>query len=155
MSVLGIKQLFESEDHINIGVPPIKFLNSSIPMIPTNYQGMKPKEKRLIKVGMLFVEEVLGFGLKLLDSTTTITLEVKDIWKKVLLNVPDTDISFSSNEAIGILDARSLGYYKIEHKNLWKIVALIILKVFRGFVTSLIVTIMKVMPCILPRQKGQ
>ena len=89
-------------------------------MFPLENHFMKLKERRLIKVDMPFVEEKLGLTLvKLFISVTIITLRERISRNRAMLNVvnaSDTKISLSPNKAIGLICARTLGYYKIDHK---------------------------------------
>ena len=71
---------------------------------------------------MSFVEELSGLGIVMLfDGELIIKLKVKIPRNNALLDVmkvSDKDLNFSSNEAVRVLDARSLGYYKTDHKAL-------------------------------------
>ena len=81
---------------------------------------MKSKECRLIKVEAPFIDEILGLPIvKVLDKNTQSTMMLK---LKFMQNLATLDITnngldtiiFDPKEMIGILDLRSLGYYKIK-----------------------------------------
>ena len=79
---------------------------------------MKPNEQKLVKVKAPFVDKISGMAIiKILDGSTYSTLLIK---LKVTYNKPPLDIVnkgknnmiFKPGEMIGIIDLRSLGYYK-------------------------------------------
>ena len=81
---------------------------------------VKPKEKKFIKIEALFVDEILGLAIvKMLDSKGQCTV----MWKlKFIRNCASLDVTnntqetviFDPNQMLGILNLRSLGYYKIK-----------------------------------------
>ena len=80
---------------------------------------MKPNEQKLIKVKAPFVDEISGMAIiKILDGRTysTLLIKLKFICNKAILEIvnkgKDTMI-FKPEEMTGIIDLRSLGYYKI------------------------------------------
>ena len=81
---------------------------------------MKPKEQKLVKVEAPFIDEISGLGMvKILDKLiqSTMMLKLKFTWNLVMLDIMNSSseiVVLSSKEAIGILDLRSLGYYKIQ-----------------------------------------
>ena len=81
---------------------------------------MKPNEEKLIKVRAPFVDEISGMAIiKFLDGGThsTLLIKLKFMQNKVILHIvnkgKDTMI-LKPGEMIGIIDLRSLGYYKIK-----------------------------------------
>ena len=81
---------------------------------------LKPKEQRLIKVKAPFTDEISGLAIvKMFDGGThsTLLIKLKFTRNKVILDItnkgPDTMI-FKPDKMIGIIDLRSLGYYKIK-----------------------------------------
>ena len=81
---------------------------------------LKPKEQKLIKVEVPFLDEISGLAIiKLLDKLTqsVIMLKVKFTWNTAMLDVMNCSsetLILNSKEALGILDLRSLVYYKIK-----------------------------------------
>ena len=81
---------------------------------------MKPDEQKLVKVKAPFVDEISGLAIiKIIDGGTysTLLIKLKFTLKKVILDVKNTgkDIMIlRPEEMIGIVDIRSLGYYKIK-----------------------------------------
>ena len=81
---------------------------------------MKPREQKLIKVEAPFLDEISGLAIvKLLDKLTqsVTVLKVKftqNIATLDMMNVSLEILILNVKEALGILDFRSLGYYKIK-----------------------------------------
>ena len=81
---------------------------------------MKPNEQKLVKVKAPFADEISGMAIiKILDSSTysTLLIKLKITCNKAVLGIvnkgKDTMI-FKPGEMIGIINLRSLGYYKIK-----------------------------------------
>ena len=78
-----------------------------------------PNEQKLVKVKAPFIDEISGMAIiKILDRGTYSTLLIKLLMhNKAMLDIvnkgKDTMI-FKPEETIGIIDFRSLGYYKIK-----------------------------------------
>ena len=119
--VLGIKNIFELEGIINSRDCQFEFLNRSVPIYPEKEIILKLDEQKLVKVKAPFVDEISGMAIiKIIDGGTysTLLIKFKFTRNKVILDVKNTgkDIMIlSPEEMIGIVDIRSLGYYKIKH----------------------------------------
>ena len=118
--VLGIKNVFKLEGVINSRDCCFKFLNRSIPICLEKEVILTPNEQKLIKVWAPFVDEISGMTLiKILGGGTysTLLIKLKFMCNKAVLDIvnkgKDTMI-FKPEEMIGIIDLRSLGYYKIK-----------------------------------------
>ena len=112
--------MFELEGIINSRDCCFKFLNRSVPIYPENEIVLKPNEQKLVKVKAPFADEISGMAIiKILDSSTysTLLIKLKITHNKAVLDIvnkgKDTMI-FKPGEMIGIIDLRSLGYYKIK-----------------------------------------
>ena len=112
--------MFELEGIINSRDCCFKFLNRSVPIYPENEIVLKPNEQKLVKVKAPFADEILGMAIiKILDGSTysTLLIKLKVTCNKAVLDIvnkgKDTMI-FKPGEMIGIIDLRSLGYYKIK-----------------------------------------
>ena len=118
--VLGIKNVFELERVINSRDCRFEFLNRSVPIYPKKEVILKPDEKKLVKVKALFVDEISGLAIiKIIDGKTssTLSIKLKFTCNKAILdirNVGKDTMILSPKEMIGIVDIRSLGYYKIK-----------------------------------------
>ena len=118
--VLGIKNLFELEGVIDSRESSFRFLSRSIHIFPREQVVVKPGEKKLILIEALFVEEISGMAIiKIINQgqKTPMMLKLKFIRNKALLDITNNTretVIFDKKTTIGILDLRSLGYYKIK-----------------------------------------
>ena len=112
--------MFELEGVINSRDCRFEFLNRSVPIYPEKEIILKPDEKKLVKVKALFIDEISGLALiKIIDGKTNSTLLIKQkfMHSKAVLDIKNAgkDIMIlNTREMIGIVDIRSLGYYKIK-----------------------------------------
>ena len=117
--VLGIKNLFEIEGVIDTRESSLRFLSRSIPIFPREQVIIKPGEKKLIPIESPFIEKISGMAIvKIVDQGQKIPmmLKLKFIRNKATLDITNNTketIIFDKKTSIGILDLRSLGYYKI------------------------------------------
>ena len=117
--VLGIKNLFDLEGVIDSLESCFRFLSRSIPIFPRGQVVIKLGEKKLILIEAPFVEEISGMAIvKIIDQgqKSPKTLKLKFIRNKTMLDVTNSTretLTFDK-KMIGILDLRSLGYYKIK-----------------------------------------
>ena len=118
--VLGIKNLFDLEDVIDFRDSSFRFLSRSIPIFLREQVVVKPGEKKLIPIEALFIEEISGMAIvKIIDQgqKTPMMLKLKFIRNKAMLDITNNmreTVIFDKKTSIGILDLRSLGYYKIK-----------------------------------------
>ena len=97
-----------------------KFLNKSLPIFPKEHVILKPKEQKLIKVKDPFIDEISGLAIiKILDGSTysTMFLKLKFTHNEAILDIVNNGtetIIFKPEEMLGIVDLRSLDYYKIK-----------------------------------------
>ena len=118
--VLGIKNIFELEGIISSSDCCFKFLNRSIPIYPEKEVILKPNEQKLVKVKVPFVDEISGMVIiKIIDGGiySTLLIKLKFTCNRAILDImnkgKDTMI-IGPKEMIGVIDLRSLGYYKIK-----------------------------------------
>ena len=118
--VLGIKNLFELEGVIDTRESSFRFLSRSIPIFPREQVIIKPGEKKLIPIESPFIEEISGMAIvKIVDQgqKMPMMLKLKFIRNKATLDITNNTretIIFDRKTSIGILDLKSLGYYKIK-----------------------------------------
>ena len=97
-----------------------RFLSRSIPIFPREQVVIKPEEKKFISIEMPFVEEISGMAVvKIIDKgqRMTMALKLKFIQNKATLDTTNNTREILNSDrktTIGILDLRSLGYYKIK-----------------------------------------
>ena len=118
--VLGIKNVFELEGVINSRDCRFEFLNRSVPIYPEKELILKPDEQKLVKVRAPFVDEISGLTIiKIIDGKTNSTLfiKLKFMCTKAVLDIKNAGkhtMILNPKEMIGIVDIRSLEYYKIK-----------------------------------------
>ena len=118
--VLGIKNVFKLEDKINSRDCFFKFLNRSIPIFPESCVILKPNKQKLIKVKAPFIDEISGLAIvRMLDGGihSTLLIKLKFTWNKAILDIVNKGTNtmiFKPEEMLGVIDLRSLGYYKIK-----------------------------------------
>ena len=118
--VLGIKNLYELEGVIDTRESSFRFLSRSIPIFPREQVVIKLGEKKLILVETPFAEEISGMAIvKIVDreQKMPMMLKLKFIRNKAMLDITNNSretIIFDKKTSIGVLDLRSLGYYKIK-----------------------------------------
>ena len=95
-------------------------MNRSVPTYPEKEIILKPDEQKLVKVRSPFIDEISGSAIiKIIDggSYCTLLIKLKFTHNKAVLDIKnagkDTMI-LRPKEMIGIIDIRSLGYYKIK-----------------------------------------
>ena len=118
--VLGIKNIFELEGVIDSCESCFRFLSRSIPIFLREQVVVKPGEKKLIPIETPFVEEISGMAIvKIIDKgqRMQMMLKLKFFQNKAMLDIANNmreTLIFDWKTMIGILDLRSLGYYKIK-----------------------------------------
>ena len=81
---------------------------------------MKPDEQKLVKVRVPFIDNISGLAtIKIIDGGTysTLLIKLKFTCNKAVLDIKNAGIDtmiLRPKETIGIVDIRSLGYYKIK-----------------------------------------
>ena len=118
--VLGIKDVFELEGVIDSCDSCFSFLNRSMPFFPKEKTEIPPKVQKIVVIEAPFMEELSGMAIvKVLDMNehTANMIKLKFMRNRATLKVTnntDETMTFDRSIMIGILDLRSLGYYKIE-----------------------------------------
>ena len=81
-----------------------------------------PKMQKMVTVEAPFIEEILGMAIvKILDMKEQATnmIKLKFMRNKVILKITNTaheNVTFRQTEMIGVVDLRSLGFYKIKQE---------------------------------------
>ena len=118
--VLGMKNAYELEGIVDTQDSSFKFLNRSIPFFSKEQTIVKPKEKKSVKIEAPFIDEISGHAIvKIIDNEgrCTMVLKLKFVRNCASLDVVNNTqetVIFDPNQMLGILDLRSLGYYKIK-----------------------------------------
>ena len=116
--VLGIKNLFELEGLIDSRESNFRFLSRLILIFPREQVIVKLGEKKLILIEAPFIEEISGMAIfKIMDQGQKMSMMLNFIRNKAMLHITMNTretVIFDKKTSIGILDLRSLAYYKIK-----------------------------------------
>ena len=120
--VMGMKNIFKLEGMIDLQDSCFSFLSRSIPFFPVTTVEIAPKMQKMVIVEAPFIEELSGMAIvKILDmkEQTTNMIKLKFIRNKAVLKITNKThetVTFGRTEMIGIVDLRSLGFYKIKQE---------------------------------------
>ena len=120
--VMGMKNIFELEGVIDSRDLCFSFLSRSIPFFPVMTVEITPKTQKMVIIEAPFVEELSGMAMvKILDikAQTTNMIKLKFIRNKAVLKITNKmheSVTFGKTEMMGIVDLRSLGFYKIKQE---------------------------------------
>ena len=120
--VMGMKIIFELEGMIDSQNSCFSFLSRSIPFFPVMAVEIAPKMQMMVVIEAPFVEELSGMAIvKILDMKEQFTnmIKLKFIRNNAVLKITNNThetVTFGWMEMIGVVDLRSLGFYKIKQK---------------------------------------
>ena len=119
---MGMKNIFELEGIIDSRESCFSFLSRTIPFFPVMTVEIAPASQKMVMIEAPFIKELSGMAMvKTLDMKTQATnmIKLKFIWNKVVLKVKNKTcktITFGRAEMMGVVDLRSLGFYKIKQE---------------------------------------
>ena len=120
--VIGIKNMVELEGNISPRKGHFKFLNRALPVFPTEKTIIPPGGQASIKIHAPFADEISANTIvKIMDGPSIHTLQLKmsrNISVVSCNNTGNTNVIIDPDIAIGILDLRSIGYFRITHNEL-------------------------------------
>ena len=120
--VMGMKNILKLEGVIDSRDLCFSFLSRSIRFFPVTTVEITPKLLKMVVVEALFIEELSGMAMiKILDmqEQTTNMIKLKFIRNKAVLKITNKmheAVTFDRTEMMGIVDLRSLGFYKIKQE---------------------------------------
>ena len=120
--VMGMKNIFELEGIIDSRESCFSFLSRSIPLFPVMTVEVAPASQKMVMVDTPFIEELSGMAMvKILDMKTQTTnmIKLKFILNKVVLKITNKmcgAVTLDKMEMMGVVDLRSLGFYKIKQE---------------------------------------
>ena len=120
--VMEMKNIFELEGVIDSQDSCFSFLSRSIPFFPVSTVEIAPTSQKMVIIEAPFIKELSGMAMvKILDmkEQTTNMIKLKFIQNKVVLKVTNKThktVTFGRTEMMGIVDLRSLGFYKIKQE---------------------------------------
>ena len=119
---MGMKNIFELEGIIDSRESCFSFLSRSIQFFPVMTVEIAPKSQKMVIVEAPFIEKLSGMAIvKILDmkEQTTNMMKLKFIRNKAVLkatNKTHETVTFGQTEMMGIVDLRSLGFYKLKQE---------------------------------------
>ena len=120
--VFGFKNMVETESMLNTQTGEFDFLGRSIPIFPKHDLDVKPGGKAYLKVKMPFVEKLSGRALCKMfagEINHTLKLKVQDNQAVVEFgNKSNNTAELRKNKVLGILDLRSMGYFKLGYQKM-------------------------------------
>ena len=120
--VFGFKNMVETEGMLNTRTGEYDFIGRSIPIFPQNDLDVPVGEKAYIKVKAPFCDKLSGmictkfFGR---DMVYTLRVKFQDNQGKVQFrNGSNKTAQLRKDKAVGILDLRSVGYFKVGYQKM-------------------------------------
>ena len=120
--VMGMKNIFELEGVIDSRESCFSFLGRSIPFFPVMTVEIAPASQKMVMVDAPFIVELSGMAMvKILDMKMQKTnmIKLKFFLNKVVLKIRNRThetITFGRTDMMGVVDLRSLGFYKIKQE---------------------------------------
>ena len=120
--VFGMQNMIETEGEMSARDGCYRFISRSIPIFPQNTLTVEPKGKVYMKLKTPFCEKLSGRGLaKLFCHPRVDAVMLRLIHNQGLVefqnNSPNPAL-FNPKTPVGVLDLRSLGYFKVTYKDL-------------------------------------
>ena len=120
--VFLFKNMVETEGMLNTRTGEFDFLDRSIHIFPKHDLDVKPGSKAYLKVRIPFVEKLLGRALCKMfagEINHTLKLKVQDNQAVVEFeNKSNTTTELRRKTVLGILDLRSMGYFKVGYQKM-------------------------------------
>ena len=120
--VFGFKNMVETEGMLNTRTGEFDFLGRSIPIFPKHDLDDKPGGKAYLKVRIPFVEKLSGRALCKMfagEINHTVRLKVQDNQAVVEFeNKSNITAELRRKTVLGILDLRSMGYFKVGYQKM-------------------------------------
>ena len=120
--VFGFKNMVEIEGMLNTRTGGFDFIGRSIPIFPQNNLDVKPGEKAYVKIGAPFCDKLSGIICAKFFSrnvVNTLRIKIQDNQGIVqLINRQDEIVCLRKEKAVGVLDLRSVGYFKVGYQKM-------------------------------------
>ena len=120
--VMGMKNIFELKGVIDSQDSSFSFLSRSIPFFPVTAVEIAQKMQKMVMIEVPFIDELSGMAVvKILNMKEQATnmIKLKFLRNKAVLKITNKTheiVTFRWTEVIGVIDLRSLGFYKIKQK---------------------------------------
>ena len=123
--VFGLKNMTETEGMLNTRTGEYDFIGRSIPIFPQNDLDVPAGEKAYIKVKAPFRDKLSGMVCtKFFGRYMVCTLRVKFQDNQGIVqfrNGSNETAQLKKHKAVGILDLRSIGYFKVDYQKMVKL----------------------------------
>ena len=120
--VFGFKNMVETEGLLNTRTGEFDFIGRSIPMFPQNDLEVKPGEKAYVKIKAPFCDKLSGMICAKFFSrnvVNTLRIKIQDNQSIVqYINHQDEVVHLRKEKAVGILDLRSVGCFKVGYQKM-------------------------------------
>ena len=120
--VFGFKNMVETEGILNTRTGEYDFIGRSIPIFPQNDLDVPAEEKAYIKVKAPFCDKLSGMiCAKFFSRDMVYTLRVKFQDNQGIVqfrNGSNETAQLRKDKAVGILDLRSIGYFKVGYQKM-------------------------------------
>ena len=120
--VFGFKNMVETEGLLNTRTGEFDFIGRSIPIFPQNDLDVKPGEKAYVKIKAPFCDKLSGMICAKFFSrnvVNTLRIKIQDNQGIVqFVNHQDEIVHLRKEKAVGILDLRSVGYFKVGYQKM-------------------------------------
>ena len=120
--VFGFKNMVETEGLLNTRTGEFDFIGRSIPIFPQNDLDVKLGEKAYVKIKTPFCDKLSGMICAKFFSTNVVnTLRIKNQDNQGIVqfvNHQDEIVHLRKEKAVGVLDLRSVGYFKVGYQKI-------------------------------------
>ena len=120
--VFGFKNMVETEGLLNTRTGEFDFIGRSIPIFPQNDLDVRPGEEAYVKIKAPFCDKLSGMVCAKFfsrDVVNTLRIKIQDNQSIVqFVNHQDEIVHLRKEKAVGILDLRSVGYFKVGYQKL-------------------------------------
>ena len=120
--VFGFKNMVETEGLLNTRTGEFDFIGRSIPIFPQNDLDVRPGEKAYVKIKAPFCDKLSGMICAKFFSrnvVNTLRIKIQDNQSIVqFVNHQDEIVHLRKEKAVGILDLRSVGYFKVGYQKM-------------------------------------
>ena len=120
--VFGFKNMVETEGLLNTRTGEFDFIGRSIPIFPQNDLDVRPGEKAYVKIKAPFCDKLSSMICAKFfsrDVVNTLRIKIQDNQGIVqFVNHQDEIVHLRKEKAVGILDLRSVGYFKVGYQKM-------------------------------------
>ena len=120
--VIGIKEMYELEASLNTRSRKLEFMNRAAPVTTLKKEVIPPGEERHVQLAAQFCKKLTGKAImKILlpNPLHTLMVEMKNnAISMYIMNRDSKPLILPTEEVIGVIDTRSLGYFTVQYEQL-------------------------------------